>query len=123
MHVLGGEELHVELLAPMSDQLYLSSGTGYIDNVTLVSAQPVAGVPAPWVEHCECPAGYQGQFCERCAPGYRRDAPGLGPFSICVPCNCQGGGICDPDTGERRHHHAVLVGCMGSQGGCLCLES
>uniref|UniRef100_A0A8C3J746 Laminin subunit gamma 2 n=1 Tax=Calidris pygmaea TaxID=425635 RepID=A0A8C3J746_9CHAR len=74
--------------------------TGYIDNVTLVSAQPIPGVPAPWVESCQCPTGYQGQFCQRCAPGYRRDAPGLGPFSICVPCNCQGGGICDPDTGE-----------------------
>ncbi|NXF03389.1 LAMC2 protein, partial [Smithornis capensis] len=74
--------------------------TGYIDNITLVSAQPVPGVPAPWVERCECPAAYRGQFCERCAPGYRRDAPGQGPFSICVPCNCQGGGICDPDTGE-----------------------
>ncbi|NXM65284.1 LAMC2 protein, partial [Serilophus lunatus] len=74
--------------------------TGYIDNITLVSAQPVPGVPAPWVERCECPAAYGGQFCERCAPGYRRDAPGRGPFSICVPCNCQGGGICDPDTGE-----------------------
>uniref|UniRef100_A0A8C8AED0 Laminin subunit gamma 2 n=1 Tax=Otus sunia TaxID=257818 RepID=A0A8C8AED0_9STRI len=74
--------------------------TGYIDNVTLVSAQPVPGVPAPWVERCECPPGYQGQFCESCAHGYRRDAPGLGPFSICVLCNCQGGGICDPDTGE-----------------------
>ncbi|NXL41604.1 LAMC2 protein, partial [Podilymbus podiceps] len=74
--------------------------TGYIDNVTLVSAQPVSGVPAPWVERCECPAGYRGQFCQSCAPGYRRDAPGQGPFSICVPCNCQGGGICDPDTGE-----------------------
>uniref|UniRef100_A0A8B9MWT8 Laminin subunit gamma 2 n=1 Tax=Accipiter nisus TaxID=211598 RepID=A0A8B9MWT8_9AVES len=74
--------------------------TGYIDNVTLVSAQPIAGVPAPWVERCQCPLGYRGQFCERCAPGYRRDAPSLGPFSICVLCNCQGGGICDPDTGE-----------------------
>uniref|UniRef100_A0A663EJU8 Laminin subunit gamma 2 n=1 Tax=Aquila chrysaetos chrysaetos TaxID=223781 RepID=A0A663EJU8_AQUCH len=74
--------------------------TGYIDNVTLVSAQPIAGVPAPWVERCQCPVGYRGQFCERCAPGYRRDAPGLGPFSICVLCNCHGGGICDPDTGE-----------------------
>ncbi|KAF1595985.1 UNVERIFIED_CONTAM: Laminin subunit gamma-2, partial [Eudyptes robustus] len=74
--------------------------TGYIDNITLVSAQPITGVHAPWVESCECPAGYQGQFCERCAPGYRRDVPSLGPFSICVPCNCQGGGICDPDTGE-----------------------
>ncbi|NXC41082.1 LAMC2 protein, partial [Penelope pileata] len=74
--------------------------TGYIDNVTLVSAQPAAGVLAPWVERCQCPAGYQGQFCERCAAGYRRDAPHMGPFSICVPCSCQGGGICDPDTGE-----------------------
>ncbi|NXR10761.1 LAMC2 protein, partial [Semnornis frantzii] len=74
--------------------------TGYIDNVTLVSAQPVAGVPAPWVEHCECPAGYQGQFCERCASGYYRDVPSMGPFSTCVLCKCQGGGICDPDTGE-----------------------
>ncbi|NXK29207.1 LAMC2 protein, partial [Arenaria interpres] len=112
--------------------------TGYIDNVTLVSAQPVPGVPAPWVERCECPAGYQGQFCERCAPGYRRDAPGLGPFSICVPCNCQGGGICDPDTGEcysgdenvgnsvscpfgfyqdpRQPHHCRPCPCSNGQG-------
>uniref|UniRef100_A0A8C3QVJ1 Laminin subunit gamma 2 n=1 Tax=Cyanoderma ruficeps TaxID=181631 RepID=A0A8C3QVJ1_9PASS len=74
--------------------------TGYIDNVTLVSAQPVPGVPAPWVERCQCPAPYRGQFCEGCAPGYRRDTPGQGPFGTCVPCNCQGGGICDPDTGE-----------------------
>ncbi|NWV66602.1 LAMC2 protein, partial [Malurus elegans] len=74
--------------------------TGYIDNVTLVSAQPVPGIPAPWVERCQCPAAYGGQFCESCAPGYRRDGPGQGPFGICVPCNCQGGGICDPDTGE-----------------------
>ncbi|XP_014742189.1 PREDICTED: laminin subunit gamma-2 [Sturnus vulgaris] len=74
--------------------------TGYIDNVTLVSALPVPGVPAPWVERCQCPAAFRGQFCESCAPGYRRDAPGQGPFSTCVPCNCQGGGICDPDTGE-----------------------
>ncbi|NWH33994.1 LAMC2 protein, partial [Chloropsis hardwickii] len=74
--------------------------TGYIDNVTLVSAQPGPGVPAPWVERCRCPAEYAGQFCESCAPGYRRDTPGQGPFGVCVPCSCQGGGICDPDTGE-----------------------
>ncbi|XP_068546498.1 laminin subunit gamma-2 [Anas acuta] len=74
--------------------------TGYIENITLVSAQPAAGILAPWVERCQCPDGYQGQFCESCAAGYRRDAPSMGPFSICVPCSCQGGGICDPDTGE-----------------------
>lgn len=110
--------VQVELLAPAGDRLCLSPGTGYIDNVTLVSAQPVAGVPAAWVERCECPAGYLGQFCERCAPGYRRDAPGLGPFSTCVPCNCQGGGICDPDSGKKSHD-VVLVGLMGWQGSCL----
>ncbi|XP_051480915.1 laminin subunit gamma-2 [Apus apus] len=74
--------------------------TGYLDNVTLGSAQPGAGAPAPWVEQCECPAGHGGQFCQKCAPGFHRDVPSLGPFSGCVPCNCRGGGICDPDTGE-----------------------
>ncbi|NXR64625.1 LAMC2 protein, partial [Rhadina sibilatrix] len=74
--------------------------TGYIDNVTLVSAQPGPGVPAPWVERCQCPAAYRGQFCQSCAPGYRRDSPGQGPFGTCVPCGCRGGGTCDPDTGE-----------------------
>ncbi|XP_077188729.1 laminin subunit gamma-2 isoform X2 [Paroedura picta] len=75
--------------------------TGYLSNVVLVSARPASGVRAPWVEHCACPAGYEGQFCERCAPGYKReDAVRLGAFSNCVLCNCQGAGICDPETGE-----------------------
>lgn len=115
--------VQVELLFPAGDWLYFPPGTGYIDNVTLVSARPVPGVPAPWVERCQCPAAYRGQFCESCAPGYRRDAPGQGPFSICVPCNCQGGGICDSDTGKTSHHHTVFVGCMGMQGSCLCPEN
>ncbi|XP_027679461.2 laminin subunit gamma-2 [Chelonia mydas] len=79
---------------------YGEYSTGYIDNVTLVSAQPTSGTPAPWVERCVCPAGYQGQFCEHCAPGYKRDSSNLGPFSTCVLCDCQGGGNCDPDTGD-----------------------
>uniref|UniRef100_A0A452J162 Uncharacterized protein n=1 Tax=Gopherus agassizii TaxID=38772 RepID=A0A452J162_9SAUR len=79
---------------------YGEYSTGYIDNVTLVSAQLTSGAPASWVEQCVCPPGYQGQFCERCAPGYKRDASNLGPFSTCVLCNCQGGGNCDPDTGD-----------------------
>ncbi|XP_053325716.1 laminin subunit gamma-2 [Spea bombifrons] len=79
---------------------YGEYSTGYLQAVTLVSARPVPGEPAPWVEKCVCPAGYQGHFCERCAPGYRRQSPGLGRLSACVPCNCQGGGVCDPDTGD-----------------------
>ncbi|XP_061490051.1 laminin subunit gamma-2 isoform X2 [Rhineura floridana] len=75
--------------------------TGYLSNVVLVSAQQTSGTPAPWVEKCVCPVGYQGQFCEKCAPGYKReDFARLGALSNCVLCNCQGGGICDPDTGE-----------------------
>uniref|UniRef100_A0A670HMV2 Laminin subunit gamma 2 n=1 Tax=Podarcis muralis TaxID=64176 RepID=A0A670HMV2_PODMU len=75
--------------------------TGYLSNVLLDSAQPTSGTPASWVEQCVCPVGYQGQFCEKCAPGYKREDPaGLGALSNCVLCSCQGGGICDPDTGE-----------------------
>ena len=46
---------------------------------------------------------FQGQFCEQCAPGYTRQTPGGGPYTVCVPCNCYGhevGGIpCHPETG------------------------
>lgn len=86
------------------------AGTGYIDNVTLVSARPVSGAPAPWVERCVCPAGYKGQFCQECASGYKRDSARLGPFGTCVPCNCQGGGACDPDTGESSD---TWTRCLG----------
>lgn len=79
---------------------YGEYSTGYLDNVTLISARPVSGGPAPWVEQCVCPAGYKGQFCQDCASGYKRDSARLGPFGTCVPCNCQGGGTCDPDTGD-----------------------
>ncbi|XP_011359564.2 laminin subunit gamma-2 [Pteropus vampyrus] len=78
---------------------YGEYSTGYIDNVTLISARP-SGAPAPWVEQCVCPVGYKGQFCQECASGYKRDSARLGPFSTCIPCNCQGGGTCDPDTGD-----------------------
>uniref|UniRef100_A0A8I3MQD6 Laminin subunit gamma-2 n=1 Tax=Canis lupus familiaris TaxID=9615 RepID=A0A8I3MQD6_CANLF len=78
----------------------LNLSTGYLDNVTLISARPVSGAPAPWVEQCVCPVGYKGQFCQDCASGYKRDSAQLGPFGTCIPCNCQGGGACDPDTGD-----------------------
>ncbi|XP_020671039.3 laminin subunit gamma-2 [Pogona vitticeps] len=75
--------------------------TGYLSNVVLVSAQPTPGTPALWVEECVCPAGYHGQFCEKCAPGYKReDSAQLGALGNCVLCNCQGGGLCDPETGD-----------------------
>ncbi|MBN3312115.1 LAMC1 protein, partial [Atractosteus spatula] len=79
---------------------YSERSAGYLDDVTLVTARRGPGAPALWVERCTCPQGYQGQFCEACAPGYRRSRPGLGPFSSCEPCSCNGHSeTCDPETG------------------------
>lgn len=75
------------------------TGRGYIDNVNLVSARPGSGVPAHWVHTCSCPAGHEGNFCERCSAGFRRSAPANGAFSPCKPCSCSGGS-CDPQTGD-----------------------
>ncbi|KAG9332520.1 hypothetical protein JZ751_014618 [Albula glossodonta] len=41
------------------------------------------------VEICLCPANYQGDSCQQCAPGYYRDTKGLF-LGKCVPCNCNG---------------------------------
>lgn len=75
------------------------NGRGYLDNVQLVSAQRGDGVPARWVHTCNCPRGYEGDFCERCTAGFRRRFPADGAFSTCEPCSCQGGS-CDWQTGD-----------------------
>lgn len=78
-------------------------GAGHLDDVTITSARPGPGVPVAWVESCSCPVGYEGQFCERCTSGYRRESPGLGPYSPCVPCACNGHSeTCDPETGKSK---------------------
>ncbi|XP_066548069.1 laminin subunit gamma-2 [Amia ocellicauda] len=79
---------------------YGENSRGYLDDVKLMSAlRGGPGVPVLWVEKCNCPPGYEGQFCETCAPGYKRNSPSSGPFSACVPCDCRGGS-CDPETGD-----------------------
>lgn len=65
----------------------------------LASARRGEGVPAPWVQTCSCPPGYEGFFCERCATGFKRSVPADGAFSRCEPCSCSGGS-CDPQTGD-----------------------
>ncbi|GAA6228356.1 laminin subunit gamma-2 [Lates japonicus] len=74
-------------------------GRGYLDNVQLVSAQRGDGIPARWVQTCSCPSGYEGEFCEQCAAGFKRRNPADGAFSPCEPCSCRGGS-CDPQTGD-----------------------
>ncbi|KFQ13825.1 Laminin subunit gamma-1, partial [Leptosomus discolor] len=65
---------------------YSERSAGHLDDVTITSARPGPGVPVAWVESCSCPAGYEGQFCERCSSGYRRETPSLGPSRV---CNCR----------------------------------
>ncbi|XP_028448187.1 laminin subunit alpha-3 isoform X1 [Perca flavescens] len=51
---------------------------------------------------CICRAGYTGDRCESCAPGYYGDP--LTPGGSCRPCNCNGNGNnCDPRTGVCKN--------------------
>lgn len=87
---------------------YSPDGVGFIDNIQLGTAgQGInSGSPATWVEQCTCPDGYVGQFCESCAPGYRRDIMNGGSFSRCVPCECNShSDICDVNTGRCICQH------------------
>ncbi|XP_029776916.1 laminin subunit gamma-3 [Suricata suricatta] len=74
-------------------------GRVYLTEVRLTSARRGLSPPASWVEACSCPEGYTGQFCESCAPGYKRETPLGGPYTSCVPCTCNQHGTCDPHTG------------------------
>ncbi|XP_078603553.1 laminin subunit alpha-3-like isoform X2 [Branchiostoma floridae x Branchiostoma japonicum] len=77
------------------DLYYVRMDYGTTDNST--------GPSLNTIEDCYCPDGYQGQFCEECAPGYTREVPGLigDPLTPCVPCDCNGheAGPCHADTG------------------------
>lgn len=86
---------------------YTHQGRGFLDDVKLETAhRGAAGEPADWVEHCQCPHGYVGQFCESCAPGFHHDPPNGGPFALCVPCNCNGhADICEAETGQCICQH------------------
>ena len=90
--------------------LYYSLGVGFIDDVTLDTAERRAVVngngngngedEVGYIERCTCPQGYVGQFCESCAAGYHRETVNGGPYSKCVPCTCNGhSDTCDPNTG------------------------
>ncbi|KAG5872836.1 hypothetical protein JTB14_008163 [Gonioctena quinquepunctata] len=85
---------------------YAPEGVGYIDDVKLETAsRGVAGSPALWVEACECPPGYVGQYCESCAPGFRHSPALGGPFMPCIPCDCNNhASICDSETGRCICH-------------------
>ena len=77
-------------------------GRGFLSDVTLQTAhngQQIGDITS--IERCDCPSNYVGQFCESCAPGYRRETPFGGPSSECIPCECNGhSDTCHPESGE-----------------------
>ncbi|TRY59547.1 hypothetical protein DNTS_012239 [Danionella cerebrum] len=85
-----------------------AGGHNYTSQLSRVSVESAAQKTAHhalfpdalWVEECTCPTGFIGQFCELCAPGFTRENPNAGPFTPCVPCNCNQHGTCHPETGE-----------------------
>ncbi|XP_042642814.1 laminin subunit gamma-3 isoform X4 [Tyto alba] len=85
-------------VSPVQGRLFLSE-------VQLTSARPGPGTRAGWVEECTCPPGYAGQFCQSCAPGFKREIPFGGPFVSCVPCACNQHGDCHPLAGHCRCLH------------------
>ncbi|NXN95811.1 LAMC3 protein, partial [Rhinopomastus cyanomelas] len=76
-----------------------------LSEVQLTSARPGPGARASWVEQCSCPSGYAGQFCQSCAPGFKREVPFGSPFTSCVPCACHQHGDCHPLTGHCQCLH------------------
>ncbi|XP_035754132.1 laminin subunit gamma-3 [Egretta garzetta] len=76
-----------------------------LSEVQLTSARPGPGPRARWVEECTCPPGYTGQFCQSCAPGFKREIPFGGPFVSCVPCACNQHGDCHPLSGHCQCLH------------------
>ncbi|XP_006834946.1 PREDICTED: laminin subunit gamma-3 [Chrysochloris asiatica] len=87
-------------------------GQVVLTEVRLTSAQRGLSPTASWVETCSCPNGYAGQFCESCAPGYKRETPMGGPYSNCVPCTCNQHGTCDPNSGTCLcGHHTEGPSC------------
>uniref|UniRef100_A0A914X951 Uncharacterized protein n=1 Tax=Plectus sambesii TaxID=2011161 RepID=A0A914X951_9BILA len=89
---------------------YSRGDVGLLSSVHLGSAslapEDANAAEAQWVESCECLEGFVGQFCESCAPGYRREMKFGGSFNRCVKCDCHGhSDSCDAESGACICEH------------------
>ena len=65
--------------------------------------------PALFIEKCTCPLSHAGQFCESCAPGFRREVISNDPFTRCVPCSCNSHSLsCDETSGKCSCIHQTI---------------
>ncbi|VDM59180.1 unnamed protein product, partial [Angiostrongylus costaricensis] len=111
---------------------YSYQDVGFLSNVKLGTAGLApSSVPraANWIEHCECLSGFVGQFCESCAPGYRRELKYGGPFNRCIKCDCHGACICEHNTAgdtcercARGYYGNALTGTETDCEKCPCPE-
>ncbi|CEF61838.1 Laminin subunit gamma-1 [Strongyloides ratti] len=89
---------------------YTPNDVGFLSKFSLGSVtmtpSDVDSTPAGWVETCECPKEYVGQFCESCAEGYKREIKFGESFTRCVKCDCNGhSDSCDAESGECICEH------------------
>lgn len=89
-------------------QLVLSSLTSFsilvnfnvdvlLSRISFETAVETSGssIQVSWVEACECPLGYSGLSCEKCAGGYTRTWN-----NTCELCECNGfSATCHPESG------------------------
>ncbi|XP_030319124.1 laminin subunit alpha-5 isoform X1 [Calypte anna] len=115
----------------------LSSSVSLRRVVLEMATDSATGIRASNVELCFCPANYEGDSCQECAPGYYRDTKGLF-LGKCIPCHCNGhSDQCLPGSGiclncqhntEGDHCERCKDGYMGSHSaaeplqcvGCPC---
>ncbi|KAE8292646.1 Laminin subunit alpha-5 [Larimichthys crocea] len=125
-NVVSREELMMVLVALESLQIRAlhsqSAHSVSLRGAVLEGAKTLpSGRHANNVEICMCPANYQGDSCQKCAPGYYRDTIGLF-LGKCVPCNCNGhsdqcldgSGVC-----LDCQHNTAGDHCEKCQGGFL----
>ncbi|XP_054701379.1 laminin subunit alpha-5 [Grus americana] len=91
----------------------LSSSVSLRRVVLEVATDTATGIRASNVELCFCPANYQGDSCQECAPGYYRDTKGLF-LGKCIPCHCNGhSDQCLPGSG-------ICLNCQHNTEGDRC---
>nr|XP_047930545.1 laminin subunit alpha-5 isoform X4 [Anser cygnoides] len=91
----------------------LSSSVSLRRVVLEIATDTATGVQASNVELCFCPANYQGDSCQECAPGYYRDTKGLF-LGKCIPCHCNGhSDQCLPGSG-------ICLNCQHNTEGDHC---